>query len=212
MEVEIKEVLSRSVCGGWDRGFLESILEQLEKGRNLSEKQIATVTKVLARNSEEAQAVHDEWESVYREKHEIEAKWLAIYYNHTGYFKDLARDILAGAVPDLRGYTKMSTNKYAQKVLSIHKAKPKYATGSLVSPRANFQSSHAYFGREDTTRLSWPIVNGVVDKFKARGGFIMEVTDIVRSAAKGAKTYKILPIGATNPIFVEERYIKIKRT
>jgi hypothetical protein len=212
MEVEIKEVLSRSVCGGWDRGFLESILEQIEKGRNLSEKQITTATKVLLRNGEHAQAVHDEWESVYREKHQTEAKWLATYYKQTGYFKELAHDILAGVVPDLRGYTKMSTNKYAQKVLSIHKAKPKYATGSLVSPRANFQSSHAYFGREDTTRLSWPTVNDVVDKFKARGGFIMEVTDIVRSAAKGAKTYKILPIGATNPIFVEERYIKIKRT
>jgi hypothetical protein len=211
MQDEIKEVLSRSVCGGWDRGFLESILEQIGKGRTLSEKQIATANKVLLRNGEEAQAVHDRWESVYREEHEVEARWLAAYYNQTGYFKDLARDILAGAVPDLRGYTKMSTNKYAQKVLEIHKADPKYATGSLVSPRANFQSSHAYFGREDTTRLSWPIVNGVVDKFKSRGGFIMEVTDIVRSAAKGAKTYKILPIGATNPIFVEERYIKINR-
>ena len=211
MQDEIKEVLSRSVCGGWDRGFLESILEQIAKGRTLSEKQLNTATKVLLRNGEEAQAVHDRWESVYRDEHEIEARWLAAYYNQTGYFKDLARDILTGAVPDLRGYTKMSTNKYAQKVLEIHKAEPKYATGSLVSPRANFQSSHAYFGREDTTRLSWPIVNGVVDKFKSRGGFIMEVTDIVRSAAKGAKTYKILPIGATNPIFVEERYIKINR-
>jgi hypothetical protein len=211
MQDEIKQVLSRSVCGGWDRGFLESVLEQLEKGRSLSEKQNATVTKVLLRNDEYAQAVHDEWESVYLEKHQTEAMWLATYYNHTGYFKDLARDILAGVVPDLRAYTKMSTNKYAQKVLAIHKAEPKYATGSLVSPRASFQSSHAYFGREDTTKFSWPTANNVVNKFKTRGGFIMEVTDIVRSAAKGAKTYKILPIGATNPIFVEERHIKINK-
>jgi hypothetical protein len=212
MEAAIKETLSRSVCGGWDRGFLESILEQIAKGRNLSDKQATTVTKVLGRNSEQAQVVHDEWESVYREKHETEARRLAAYYSQTGYFKELSRDILAGAVPDLRGYTKMSTNKYAQKVLSIHKEEPKYATGSLVSPRANFQSSHAYFGREDTIRFSWPDANEAISKFKTRGGFIMEVTDIVRSAAKGAKTYKILPIGATNPIFIEERYIKIKRT
>ena len=133
------------------------------------------------------------------------------FITQTGYFKDLARDILAGAVPELIGYTKMSTNKYAQKVLAIHKAEPKYAAGSLVSPRANFQSSHAHFDREDTTRFSWPTANDVIEKFKARGGFIMEVTDIVRSAAKGAKTYKILPIGATNPIFVEERHIKINK-
>ena len=35
MESQI-EALSRSVCGGWDRGFLESILEQIGRGRKLS--------------------------------------------------------------------------------------------------------------------------------------------------------------------------------
>ena len=29
----IKESLSLSVCSGWDRGFLESILEQVERNR-----------------------------------------------------------------------------------------------------------------------------------------------------------------------------------
>tara|TARA_B100001113_G_C21050312_1_gene596459 strand:- start:516 stop:1154 length:639 start_codon:yes stop_codon:yes gene_type:complete len=212
MEAAIKETLSRSVCGGWDRGFLESILEQLTKGRNLSEKQVTTVTKVLLRNGEEAQAVHDEWESVYRNDYAVEAKWLANYYLHTGYFRELSKDILAGGVPDMRAYTKMSSNKYAQKIIETHKAQPKFSAGSLVTARASFDSSKAYFDREDTTRLPWPTVNDTLDKFKTRGGFVMEVTDIVRSAAKGAKTYKILPIGATNPIFIEERYIKIKRT
>ena len=135
-------------------------------------KQTATVSKVLTRNDEKAQTVHDQWEQIYYEQHAVEAKCLASYYKQTGYFKDLARDILAGAVPELIGYTKMSTNKYAQKVLAIHKAEPKYAAGSLVSPRANFQSSHAYFDREDTTRFSWPTANDVIEKFKARGGFI----------------------------------------
>ena len=212
MEAAIKETLSRSVCGGWDRGFLESILEQLTKGRNLSEKQVTTVTKVLLRNGEEAQAVHDEWESVYRNDYAVEAMWLANYYLHTGYFRELSKDILAGGVPDMRAYTKMSSNKYAQKIIETHKAHPKFSAGSLVTARASFDSTKAYFDREDTTRLPWPTVNDTLDKFKTRGGFVMEVTDIVRSADKGAKTYKILPIGATNPIFIEERYIKIKRT
>ena len=212
MEAEIKQTLSRSVCGGWDRGFLESILEQLAKGRNLSDKQTATVAKVLLRNGESAQAVHNEWENVYYKEHATEAKWLASYYSHTGYFRELSKDILSGAVPDMRAYTKMSSNKYAQKIIEIHKSVPKFEAGTLVTARASFDSGKAYFDREDTTRLPWPTVNDTVSKFRTRGGFIMEVTDIVRSAAKGAKTYKILPIGATNPIFVEERYIKIKRT
>ena len=51
-------------------------------------------------------------------------------------------------------------------------------------------------------------VNDVLNNFKTRGGFIP--VDIVRSAAK-EPTYKILPIGASNPIFVEERHIKIQK-
>lgn len=212
METEIKQTLSRSVCGGWDRSFLESILDQIARGRKLSEKQVTTVSKVLLRNGEAAQATHDEWENVYHAEYATEAKWLAAYYSHTGYFRELSRDILSGAVPDRRAYIKMSSNKYAQKIIETHKASPKFAAGSLVAARASFDTGKAYFDREDTTRLPWPMVDDTLSKFKTRGGFVMEVTDIVRSAAKGAKTYKILPIGATNPIFVEERYIKIKRT
>jgi hypothetical protein len=212
VETEIKQALSRSVCGGWDRSFLESILEQIARGRKLSEKQVTTVSKVLLRNGESAQAIHDEWESVYYTEYATEAMWLADYYSHTGYFRELSRDILAGEVPDMRAYTKMSSNKYAQKIIETHNTEAKFSAGCLVAARASFDSSKAYFNREDTTRLPWPMVNDTLSKFNARGGFIMEVTDIVRSAAKGAKTYKILPIGATNPIFVEERYIKIKRT
>jgi len=212
MEEQIKQTLSRSICGGWDRGFLESILEQIIDGRKLSEKQIETINKVLDRNDEANQHHHEQWQHVYHEKHEVEARWLAHYYMGTGYFTDLSKHILAGAVPDRRAYTKMSTNKYAQKVLEIQRQEPKYTAGTLVSSRAAFRSSHAYFGRKDTIRLPWTTVSDVVDKFKVRGGFILEATDIVRSAAKGAKTYKILPIGATNPIFVEERFIKIKKS
>ena len=44
MEEQIKQTLSRSICGGWDRGFLESILEQITKGRKLSGKQVETIS------------------------------------------------------------------------------------------------------------------------------------------------------------------------
>jgi len=211
MENEIKQALSRSVCGGWDRGFLESILEQIGYGRKLSSKQIETVSKILDRNDESSQLVHEQWAETYVREHSREALCLANYYARTGYFRELSRDIIAGNVPDYRAYTKMSQNKYAQKVLATHRAGLKYEIGSLVTARANFVSSHAYFDREDTTQLPWVTVNEVLNKFKTRGGFIMEATDIVRSAAKGAKTYKILPIGASYPIFVEERYIKTQK-
>ena len=42
-KTSIEAALSRSVCGGWDRSFLESILEQIAKGRDLSVKQKQTL-------------------------------------------------------------------------------------------------------------------------------------------------------------------------
>ena len=195
---DIESALSRPVCSGWDRGFLESIL---------SEKQIDTVTKVVLRNGPEAQALHDEWENVYISDHKEEAMVLSRYYLKTGYFSELARDILAGIIPDMRGYSKMRGNKYAQKVLDTFYAEPKYNTGDFVEPRASCTTRNI-----DADSLT----NGALGfasakSFKSKGGIVLGVTNEIRSSAKGAKTYKILPIGSAIPVFVEERHIKIKR-
>ena len=47
--------------------------------------------------------------------------------------------------------------------------------------------------------------------FLTKGGLVIRVLDVIRSAAKGAKIYKILPIGSTIPVIIEERFIKLKR-
>ena len=207
MESEIKEALSRSVCGGWDRGFLESILSQLERGRQLSEKQVVTVTKVVLRNGEEAQKIHNEWENIYNKEHKQEAVVLAGYYKKTGYFSELTRDILAGIVPDMRAYTKMRGNKYAQKVLESYYAEPKYINGSFVAPRAGTVTADIGIGDIANGALSY----ASAQSFKEKGGFVLSVVDEIRSAAKGSKIYKILPVGSAIPVFVEERRIKLKR-
>ena len=132
MENEIKQALSRSVCGGWDRGFLESILEQVGLGRKLSSKQIETVSKILDRNGESNQLAHEQWAETYVREHSREAMCLANYYARTGYFRELSRDIIAGNVPDYRAYSKMSQNKYAQKVLTTHRNVPSTRLGHLL--------------------------------------------------------------------------------
>ena len=204
---DIEDALARPVCGGWDRGFLESILSQLDRGRELSDKQISTATKVVQRNGPEAQAVHDEWQHVYENDFKDEAMVLARYYKTTGYFTDLTNDILAGIVPDMRGYTKMSGNKYAQKVIETHRTKPIYESGTLVEPRASVGMVNIRYGEVKNSALSYVSARA----FKSKGGIVLCVTDEIRSAARGAKTYKILPIGSSIPVFVEERHIKLKR-
>jgi len=166
-----------------------------------------TVTSVVLRNGESAQAVHDEWEMVYIEEHKKEAMILAKYYTSTGYFSELVRDISSGVIPDMRAYMKMSGNKYAQKVLEPHHSKPKYDSGTLVTSRANCLASCINTERD----IPWLAQHEAVKAFKTKGGFVLQATDIIRSTAKGAKTYKILPIGSAIPVFIEERHIKLKR-
>ena len=210
MKEEIETTLKRSVCTGWDRGFLESVLSQIERGRTLSDKQIATTEKVINRNGIDAQLIHDEWESVYAAEHKDEALVLARYYKRTGYFSELVQDIFDDIVPDMRAYLKMSGNKYAQGVLRTHYQEPKYPVGALVAPRANCGTSSVLL--EEATIANYAQYRFAAAKsFQTKGGLILAVTNIISSHAKGAKTYKILPIGSTIPVIVEERYIKIKR-
>ncbi len=207
IKLQIAEVMARPVCTGWDRGFLESIMNQLDRGRTLSEKQLETTLKVIERNGEDAQAMHDEWHGIYEKEHKEEANILAAYYSTTGYFSELTRDILKGDVPDMRAYTKMRGNKYAQSVLQTYYTEPKYPTGSLVSARANCYSQNIGIASPTT----WSAQDKAVKAFRNKGGLILEVLDVIKSAAKGAKTYKILPIGTTIPVIIEERFIKLKR-
>lgn len=202
---KIEETLSRSVCGGWDRSFLESILEQTAKGRDLSVKQKQTLGKVMARNNEEAQKLHDNWSSLYETDYKKDALVLAAYHTHQPYYKPMSADILAGKVPERGKFLRMYDNKYSKKVLAQQAAEPKYDTGSYLVPRASFDS---YRNAEFDDDSIWTTQNRIITNFKKRGGFVIAICDEIKSAANGAKRYKLLPIGETTPIIVEERFLK----
>jgi len=201
----IEATLSRSVCGGWDRSFLESILEQHAKGRVLSVKQKQTLGKVLARNNKEAQEGHENWSDVYEREYKNDAIVLAEYHTHQPYYKPMAADILANKVPERNKFLRMYNNKYSKKVLLRSATPARYDIGQYVSPRANFNS---YKSVEFSSDMQWPHQNKIVQNFKKRGGFILSIESGLRSHAKGAKRYKLLPVGETMPIIVEERFLK----
>ena len=50
MEINIKELLENPIIDDWTRGFCESLLEQLSKGRTLSEKQKEIVSQDIVVN------------------------------------------------------------------------------------------------------------------------------------------------------------------
>ena len=91
----------------------------------------------------------------------------------------------------MRQLKRMVNNKYAERVLEAYNTPAKYEMGSMVLPRSN---------------ASWRLRNAI-----KRGAIVIRDDLPVISSAKGARMYSLLPIGATKPIDMEERHIKIMR-
>lgn len=206
---KITDALSRPVCGGWDRGFLGSILEQLSKGHHLSAKQKQTLGMVLARNTVEDQAKHENWVIGYEKEYKEDAMVLAYYHSRQPYYRPMAADIKAGNVPERSKFMRMYNNKYSKKVLIEQTKGARYSIGDYVMPRSNFNSFKNI--EMVNTSASWPIQNASIEKFKGRGGFILGIEKHITTHAKGAKRYRILAAGGIAPFIVEERFLKIAK-
>ena len=83
-----------------------------------------------------------------------------------------------------------------------------YSMGDFVSPRASFVG---FRNAEAASSIAHPAVRKSVERFSRTGGFIIEIKKEIYSHAKGAKRYRILPVGETIPLIVEERFIKLNR-
>ena len=111
----IEASLSLSVCNGWDRGFLESVMSQVSRGRKLSVRQKEMLEQVLSRNTEEQQKVHEGWAQTYQDQYSDSGRILATYYSRTSYYRDMSACILNGEVPERKSFLRMFENKYAKR-------------------------------------------------------------------------------------------------
>ena len=147
MLARLNAVCERTEPKSWGRGFVNSLQGQIMAGRELSEKQIKTLEKIEAENSDEAIKARDTWKLDYL--YEADPAWVALdanarhyrvaqvaarYYARANYFGSLVKRILNddGFVPTIEQYNKITKNKFAVKVLNAHYAPQKYAPGSLV--------------------------------------------------------------------------------
>jgi len=189
-------VASRVAVGTWDQGFIESITEQAKSGRQLSDRQLEILSKIETRYSPDAIAKASEWREAYlsSEKLQFDAKLCAKYYSKVGYFSDLASSILdkEGFVPTEKQYKAITSNKYAQKILTAWYDEAKYETGSYVYFRATSPGS---------------VRKGI------KGPCVVLKTNaaVPATAARGTKVYQVLPFGHAAPVLVEERHIKKAR-
>jgi len=175
--------------GGWDRGFVESVKEQLDKGRTLSPRQVEIIEKIEVKFSDEALAAAETWaQSWDKEKQE----WfnLAVkYYGRTGYYQNIVQRAWGNQnfVPSRKEYNAMVNNKYAQAVIANATGEAKYGLGSLVQFRK-------------AARVRGP--------YRGKLAVVVEHSDEVRTHAKGGKPYGVVFIGDSKIIKCEERDLK----
>jgi hypothetical protein len=171
------------------KGFVQSLSDAYEKYKGLTSRQFEAFEKVEKRFSADKIAARKSWAGEYTEERRHVAKICAEYYlANPPYFRDLADSVVnrEDFVPTERQWRALCENKYAKKVLEAALATPKYLNGSMVVGRATA-------GRN------------------IRGKFLLVIeanASPVKSAAKGSKIYRVLPVGSPSTILVEEREIK----
>ena len=209
--IQIEETLGRSVCGGWDRTFLESITGQIEKGKMLTARQKTVLGRVLSQNTEKDEHHMESWKEEYQTLYDEEALTAAYYHLQHPYYNGLAEDIVKGRVPRRKHFIKMMNNKYTQKVLREHRKVPHFKPGAYIRNKTNFKRVNMSFTKTEDPRekfLDWSEKRNTFLDFMKKGGLIIAVDNEIHSAAKGSKRYKILAIGHSLPFYVEERFLK----
>tara|TARA_R100001163_G_C4993278_1_gene145076 strand:+ start:82 stop:735 length:654 start_codon:yes stop_codon:yes gene_type:complete len=199
---KINQIAGYPTMNDWSRDFCESITEQIEKGRKLSDKQMDVLTRIFNENTEEEVQKLERWSDDFELKYSSVAALLANYYKTTPYYRDVVNDILGGKVPNRRSFFKMLNNKFAHKVIEEAERPAKFRINDYVL--GNAKCSHDHLEAVDSGRLGRHIYND----FRLRGGFIVGISSMIKSHARGAKRYKILPLGSTVSFWVEERHIK----
>jgi len=175
-------------------GFVLSLDDFFKKKGGLSEKQLRSFEKIESRFSPQEKKKLEEWSKEYFEKHIETAKIIAKYYITVGYFSNIAASILddPNHVPPKSAYERMSNNKYAQKVLEESSREPKFE----VNDRAQIRSTAGRTLKEQC-----------LAGFQNRLCIVLNNKMPIISSCKGAKRYKILPLGSSKTLNVEERHL-----
>jgi len=184
-----------SVMTDWERNFLGSLLDSAKKWGRLTAKQHEVFQRIEKKLDPEVQKARKDWNQGWSDEMAEKARFAAKYYkSNPPYFGDAAERILndSSYIPPEKLYRKMVENKYVQRALQNAQTGPLYEVGSMVTVR-------------DAASVVGPI-----RRFRGKNAVVIEVNDNL-SATKGARVYKVLPIGSVTPVNTEERYLKKSR-
>ena len=179
----------------WERSFMGSLLDSAKKWGRLTAKQ-HDVFQRIERKTDPAhvKAVAD-WRTNFTDDMREALVFAANYYKaNPPYYGDVADRILndSSYIPSEKLYRKMVENKYVQRAQANAQSGALFAVGSMVTVRNSTS------------------VRGRASYHRGKDAVVLEAQDNL-SATKGARIYKVLPVGAAEAIETEERYLKKKR-
>ncbi len=201
----VENLLKSKQLSDWERGFCESVHDQLNRGRKLSAKQVNIIHKIEG-NVAKLVVGYDQWVRQWSdEKRRVWNIAIDYYEKNRPYFsnevlkrKD-ARTEEREYIPPQRTFKKVVENKYVQRVINELDKKPAFSVGATVALRT---------GVSPTDLPDSRILYKEIKELKTIPLFVMAVLDSVGTAAKGAREYTILPAGWSRTLKVQERHIK----
>jgi hypothetical protein len=180
----------------WERSFMGSLLDSAKKWGRLTAKQHEVYQRIEKKLDPVALAARKDWQESWSPDKRESLLFAARYYKaNPPYFGDVATRILDdfGYVPSEKLYRKMVENRYVQRALQNTQTGPLYDVGSMATIR-NSES-----------------VGGSARMYRGKDVIVLEVEEKAMSAVKGARIYKVLPVGSVTPIETQERFLKKKR-
>ena len=185
-----------SALTDWERNFLGSLLDSAKKWGRLTTKQHDVLQRIEKKLDPEVQAARSAWNEAWSGDKREALVFAANYYKaNPPYFGDVTERILSDSsyIPSEKLYRKMVENKYVQRAIQNSQANALYEVGSMVTVRSSMS------------------VRGPASYCRGKDAIVLEAQAGGTSATKGARIYKVLPVGAALPIETEERWLKKKR-
>jgi len=140
----VDKLIGHELLTPWEKGFIESVSDQLKRGRTLSSNQERVVSRCIEKTTPEKVADYDAWAKEYRAKHRETALLCARYYKEQGYFHTMVQNLMGDEnfVPSRENYTKMCENKYAKRVIENSNAPFQFGLGDLAQVRKTIAHNH----------------------------------------------------------------------
>ena len=177
----------------WERSFLGSLRDSAKKWGRLTGKQHDVFQRIERKSNPEHIAARKKWNESFTPAMRENLRFAAEYYKaNPPYFGDAATRILSNPdyVPTEKLYRKMVENKYVQRALANANETAKFPVGTMVMVRDSKN------------------VQGRISRYRGQLAVVVECAKSVRSATKGSRNMTVLPVGGTETIQTEERYLK----